>query len=173
MAPIPQLNPNTVVSYASLPSAATVGNSLFRVGSTLYYSDGTTITIVTKIATGSTAFRAIRVASGALGVDVCPKVQTLTSGAAIAWDLSLGYTARLTLATNATLSAPTNAEAGDSIVLIVTQDGTGGRTLAYNAVFKWPSGTPVTLTTTAGAIDVLTFVYDGTNWYGTGLKTFS
>jgi len=31
---------------------------------------------------------------------------------------------------------------------------------------KWPSGTAPTLTTTASRWDILTFVSDGTYWYG-------
>lgn len=93
--------------------------------------------------------------------------QALTSGASVAWNMNAGSIATLTLGTNATLDAPTNIKAGATYMLRVTQDGTGGRTLAYNAVFKWASGVAPTLSTAAGAIDVLTFVsFDGTNLIG-------
>jgi hypothetical protein len=43
-------------------------------------------------------------------------------------------------------------------ILRVTQDGTGSRTLAYNAAFKFgTAGAPV-LTTTASKTDILGFI---------------
>jgi hypothetical protein len=42
-------------------------------------------------------------------------------------------------------------------VIVITQDGTGSRTLAYGGYFKFPAGTAPTLTTTANAVDVLAY----------------
>ena len=81
----------------------------------------------------------------------------LTDAASVAVDLSLGNNFSLTLAGNRTLAAPTNVTAGQSGVIIVTQDGTGSRTLAYNSVFKFAAATAPTLTTTASAVDVLAY----------------
>ena len=53
------------------------------------------------------------------------------------------------------------------------QDGTGSRTLAYNAIYKWPAGVAPVLSTAANAIDILTFVSDGTNMYGVAQKAFA
>lgn len=100
-------------------------------------------------------------------------VQALTSGTTIAWNMASGGAATLTLATNATLDAPSNLRNGASYSLTVTQDGTGSRTLAYNSVFKFPGGTDPVLSTAAGSIDILTFLSDGTNLYGSILKAFS
>ena len=81
----------------------------------------------------------------------------LTDGATVAVDLSLGNNFTLTLAGNRTLGAPTNVTAGQSGVIVVTQDGTGSRTLAYNSAYKFAGGTAPTLTTTASAVDVLAY----------------
>jgi hypothetical protein len=81
----------------------------------------------------------------------------LTDAATIAVDLSLGNNFTVTLAGNRTLGAPTNVTAGQSGVIVVTQDGTGSRTLAYNSVYKFAGGSAVTLTTTASAVDVLAY----------------
>jgi hypothetical protein len=99
--------------------------------------------------------------------------QTLTDAASIAWDTSAGHLASVTLGGNRTLAAPTNGVAG-TYILRVTQDGTGSRTLAYNAAFKWAGGTAPTLSTTAGAVDILTFASpDGATFYGgDALKAF-
>ena len=65
------------------------------------------------------------------------------------------------------------ATAGKSFILILTQDGTGGRTATFTSV-KWPGGVAPTITTTATTgRDILTFVSDGTNWYGTYAQAFA
>ena len=83
-------------------------------------------------------------------------VVSLTDGATIAV-MSLGNNFSVTLAGNRTLGAPTNQTAGQSGVIVVTQDSTGSRTLAYNSVYKFAGGTAPTLTTTASAVDVLAY----------------
>jgi hypothetical protein len=84
-------------------------------------------------------------------------VVSLTDAATIAVDLSLGNNFSVTLAGNRTLGAPTNVTAGQSGVIVITQDGTGSRTLAFNSVYKFAGGTAPTLTTTASAVDVLAY----------------
>jgi hypothetical protein len=82
----------------------------------------------------------------------------LTDAATIAVDLSLGNNFSVTLAGNRTLGDPTNATAGQSGVIVITQDGTGSRTLAYAGTkWKFAGGTAPTLTTTASAVDVLAY----------------
>lgn len=98
---------------------------------------------------------------------------TLTDAASIAWDLSSNQVCSVTLGDNRTMAAPTNQIDGATYVLIVKQDGTGTRTLAYNAVFKFPGGTAPTLSTGANDVDILTFVSDGTNMYGVAQLDFS
>ena len=84
-------------------------------------------------------------------------VVALTDGTSIATDLSLGNNFSVTLGGNRTLANPTNITAGQSGVIVITQDGTGSRTLAYGSYFKFPAGTAPTLTTTASAVDVLAY----------------
>lgn len=91
---------------------------------------------------------------------------TLTDAATIAWDTESNQVASVTLAGDRTLGAPTNLVDGATYILTVKQDATGSRTLAYNAVFKFAGGTAPTLSTGVNAVDVLTFVSDGTNMYG-------
>ena len=93
---------------------------------------------------------------------------TLTDGATIDWNTDSGQVAKVTLAGNRTLNAPTNLENGAYYGLQIIQDGTGGRTLAFNAVFKFAGGTAPTLSTAANAIDFLNFRSDGTNLYEQG-----
>ena len=97
---------------------------------------------------------------------------TLTSGTAIAWDLSQNQIARLSLNTNGTLSAPTNAVDGGTYILIVTQ-ATGSNTLAYNAAYKFPGATAPTLTAGSGKTDIMTFVSNGTSLFGVASQNYS
>jgi len=94
--------------------------------------------------------------------------QTLTDGATISWDTSLGRVATVTLGGARTLAAPTNLKVG-TYILNVLQDATGSRTLTWNTVFKWTGGVAPVLTTTANARDVFSFFSDGTNLYGSYL----
>lgn len=82
---------------------------------------------------------------------------TLTSGTTIATDCSLGSNFFVTLAHNATFSAPTNAKDGYTYTWLIQQDGTGSRTGTWNSAFEFTS-TP-TLSTTAGKRDLVTAVY--------------
>jgi hypothetical protein len=86
-------------------------------------------------------------------------VVALTDGATIAVDLSLGNNFSVTLGGNRTLGDPSNVTAGQSGVIVVTQDGTGSRTLAYGgSKYKFAGGTAPTLTAGAGgAVDVLAY----------------
>ncbi len=82
----------------------------------------------------------------------------LTDGATIAVDMSLGNNFSVTLGGSRSLGDPSNVTAGQSGVIVVTQDGTGSRTLAYAGTkYKFAGGTAPTLTTTAAAVDVLAY----------------
>ena len=84
-------------------------------------------------------------------------IVALTDGTNIATDLALGNNFSVTLGGNRTLDNPTNITAGQSGVIVITQDGTGSRTLAYGSYWKFAGGTAPTLTTTADAVDVLAY----------------
>jgi hypothetical protein len=96
------------------------------------------------------------------------KNQTLTDGVTINWNTASGQVATVTLGGNRTMAAPTNLKVG-TYILHVYQDATGSRLITWNSVFKWVGGVAPTLTTTASAHDVLSFVSDGTNLYGSYL----
>ena len=87
-------------------------------------------------------------------------ITALTDGATITPDFSASNNYSVTLGGNRTLANPTNLTAGQSGVILITQDGTGSRTLAYGSYFKFPGGTAPTLTTTASAIDALVYFVD-------------
>ena len=89
------------------------------------------------------------------------------TGTAANIDLSLGTVFTATLNGNATLTI-TNAGTVSSFTLVLTNDATPSRTVAFaysGGTFRTPTGT-ITRTTTANAIDVWFFftTNGGTNW---------
>ena len=80
-------------------------------------------------------------------------------------DWTTGNFQRSTLTDNCTytFTAPTGTT---TLILKLIQDGTGSRIATFPASVKWSGGTAPTLTTTANAIDIISFYYDGTNYYG-------
>ena len=93
---------------------------------------------------------------------------TLTDQATVTWDASTQDVCKLTLGGNRTLAAPTNNTTGQFISILVIQDGTGSRTLTWNAVYEFASDTAPTLTTTANLGDVFVFRYNGSKWLEVG-----
>ena len=93
---------------------------------------------------------------------------TLTDQATVTWDASTQDVCKLTLGGNRTMAAPTNNTTGQFISILVIQDGTGSRTLTWNAVFEFKDDTAPTLTTTASKGDVFVFRYNGSKWLEVG-----
>lgn len=82
----------------------------------------------------------------------------LTYAAAQTWDVSTNPIATLAPTGNVTSFSISNATAGRTYVLRVTQDTTA-RTIAYtSANFKWAGGSAPTLSTGSGAIDYYIFI---------------
>jgi hypothetical protein len=94
----------------------------------------------------------------------------LTDGATITWDVIDSPVAKVTLGGNRTLSAPsgTTPFAGQFVSLLIIQDGTGGRTVTWNAVYEFAADTAPTLTATASLGDLFTFRYNGAKWLEVG-----
>jgi hypothetical protein len=98
--------------------------------------------------------------------------QVLTAGATINWNPALGLNASVTLDQNSTLSFTNTPNVGSYGTVVLTQDGTGSRTIAIpiianvtNKVLGSTSTSTVTLSTAANSKDILNFYYDGTNCY--------
>jgi hypothetical protein len=94
----------------------------------------------------------------------------LTDGATITWDVIDSPVAKVTLGGNRTLSAPsgTTPIAGQFVSLLIIQDGTGGRTVTWNAVYEFAEDTAPDLTATASKGDLFTFRYNGSKWLEIG-----
>ena len=137
---------------------AGTGGTVFS-GST----SGTTIVAASAVATGTLTLPAATSTLAALGVvqsfTVAQRgaVSALTDGATITPDFAGANNFSVTLGGSRTLANPSNQTAGQTGTIVITQDGTGGRTLAYGSNYKFAGGTVPTLTTTANAVDTLVY----------------
>ena len=93
---------------------------------------------------------------------------TLTFDATQDWDVRASPVAKVTLTANVTFDAPSNPTTGQYISIVCIQDGTGSRTIAWNAVFEFTGDTAPTATTTASKGDMFTFRYNGSKWLEVG-----
>ena len=92
-------------------------------------------------------------------------IGTVTSSSTLSLTSGTVQTATLTASTACTFTMPT-ATAGKSFVLLLKQAAaTGNGTATFTSVKFGTAGAP-TITATAGKMDILTFISDGTNWYG-------
>lgn len=92
-------------------------------------------------------------------------IGTVTSSNTIALTNGTVQTATLTASTACTFTMPT-ATAGKSFVLLLKQAASTGNGTATFTGVKWGTAGAPTITATAGKMDILTFIADGTNWYG-------
>ena len=98
-------------------------------------------------------------------VESVVSIGTVTSSSTLSLTNGTVQTATLTASTACTFTMPT-ATAGKSFVLLLKQAAsTGNGTATFTGVKFGTAGAP-TITATAGKMDILTFIADGTNWYG-------
>ena len=93
---------------------------------------------------------------------------TLTDASTVTWNSLTSPVAKVTLGGNRTIAAATGAVAGTFASLLVIQDGTGSRTVTWNAAYEFAADTAPTLTTTANLGDLFVFRYNGAKWLETG-----
>jgi hypothetical protein len=149
---------------AGLISATGAITGAALTGTSLTVSTGNAVISAGNVGIGTTS-PAAKLA--VVGTGYSPTI-TLTDGATLNWDTSLGQVAQVTLGGNRTFAAPTNLVNGGFYSLLIIQDGTGSRTISWNAVFDFAGGTAPTLSTAAGAKDLITWRSDGTNMLEVG-----
>ena len=162
----------TDISWGASPGAALTGstnNTITTVtganaisGEANLTFDGSTLA-VTGAATVSTTLTVAGAAT--LSED------TLTDASTITWAANTSPVAKVTLGANRTLGNASGGVAGQFISLLVIQDGTGSRTLTWNAAYEFKDDTAPTLTTTASKGDLFVFRYNGAKWLEVGRNT--
>jgi hypothetical protein len=100
------------------------------------------------------------------------RVDLGSTGGNITLDMANGSIFAMTATSSISNIALSNAGVGASGTLIITQDGTGGKTLTTTSAWKFASGSK-TLSTAANAIDVISFFTDGTTVYAALSKGYA
>jgi len=99
-------------------------------------------------------------------------IGTVTTSNTISLTSGTVQTATLTASTGCTFTMPT-ATAGKSFLLLLKQAASTGNGTATFTGVKWGTAGAPTITATAGKMDILTFVSDGTNWYGSYVQGYT
>jgi hypothetical protein len=173
-------SPTLVTPTLGAASATSVANALGAVGTPSYTFTGDLNTGLWSPAADTLAFStngaevARLTSAGYLEAVYSDEVVALgNSGTATSIDLRQGtvFTATLTGNCTFTLTNPNaNANRGSSFTLILTNDATAGRTVAWaGGAFRFPGGaSTLSRTTTANAVDIWVFFTpdNGTTYYG-------
>jgi hypothetical protein len=144
----------TAVNYFEMTNSATGNNPALSV-------EGGDADVGLNIATKGTGL--IKFDNAAYNNEVA-----LTDGATVNWAVNTSPVAKVTLGGNRTIAAPSGGATGQFVSLLIIQDGTGSRTVTWNAVYEFASDTAPTLTTTADKGDLFVFRYNGTKWLEVG-----
>ena len=157
-------------SFTTLSASSTLtlgGTAVTATAAEINYLDITTLgtTAASKAVTAD--------ANGVIKFDngLQEESTVLTSGTTVGLDLNDGTVFTITLAHNIgtfNWTNPAGSGYATTFTLIVTQDGTGSRTISWPSEVDWGSATAPTLTTTAAGVDVFVFttVDGGTTYYG-------
>jgi hypothetical protein len=147
-----------------IPVVATAG-SVSNVNNTLVQRDGSgNINVSTVNSTGV-------VVSGGQSYDVIPSTTTPTgTTATINWNNGNVQVLSLASATGNVAVTMTNGQNGAEYTLYVIQGSNG-----YNAIFPgvlWPNGVALSVTSTSGVTNIVTFSVEGSNYYGDVNETY-
>lgn len=149
------------------------GDNLDLTGSNI--SNVGNITVATTITTANANVTLATITTGNVAnLQTTKYNETVVAGGSVSGtitpDVATGTVFNYTLTGNITLNSLSNSVAGSGCTLILTQDGTGNRTLTSTMKFL---GGSKTLSTAAASIDILSVFYDGTTYYASLGKGYS
>jgi hypothetical protein len=183
---VPQL-PGTAYTVSSNTITFTGAPSSGTSNIYVYYTSPITQVIAPSQGTVSSTSFASSTGSGAVVLQTSPTITTptitdyiesvvaigtVTSSSTISLTSGTVQTATLTASTACTFTMPT-ATAGKSFVLLLKQAASTGNGTATFTSVKWGTAGAPTITATAGKMDILTFIADGTNWYGSYVQGYT
>ena len=155
----------------------TTGSNAFYSGivtATSFSGDGSGLTGISSVSFATTSFGlsgspAILVSSVGINTttvngtklylngNAASNIVTLTDGATITPDFTLGNNFQVTIAASRTIANPTGVTTGQSGVIFIQEDGTGGYTVGWGTSWDFASSTAPTLITTASALNALPY----------------
>ena len=93
---------------------------------------------------------------------------TLTDASTVSWNALTQPVAKVTLGGNRTLGAASGVQTGQFISILFVQDGTGSRTISFNAAYEHTGDVAPVLTTTANKGDLFVYRYNGAKFLEVG-----
>jgi len=96
---------------------------------------------------------------------------TIAASSTTTIDLSTGNVFTVSMGMNISTLNLTNPGLGTYLIKFV-QDATGSREVSFPIAWKWAGGIAPSLTNTAGKIDIVTLIYDGSTFYATIVQNF-
>ena len=165
---LPPINGGTGIANNSSSTLAITGDfaSTFVVsGAYTYTFPGATDTLVNLGSAQNLTSKTLTNPTVTNYVESVVAIGTVTTSSTLSLTNGTVQTATLTASTACTFTMPT-ATAGKSFVLLLKQAATTGNGTATFSGVKWGLAGAPTITATAGKMDILTFIADGTNWYG-------
>ena len=160
---------NMTLPNVTISSVATAFPNNFLANSTATLGNATITLGGTTSSVGNLAVANVTVTNYTESVVA---IGTVTSTNTLALTNGTVQTATLTASTACTFTMPT-ATAGKSFILLLKQAASTGNGTATFTGVKWGTAGAPTITATAGKMDILTFVSDGTNWYGSIAQGFT
>lgn len=101
------------------------------------------------------------------------EVDNGNSGTSKNIDWTAGQKQKITSTGSCTITFTAPLGPSNLTLRIIHENSVTAYAYTWPATVKWPGGTKATTTNTANAIDVVSFYYDGTNYYGVGSSNFS
>jgi hypothetical protein len=125
-----------------------------------------------RLLTPCALFFLVSLQPAAYAADAGPSYRDLKDASTISVDWSAADTQAVTLGGNRTLTF-SNGQKGGKYILVLRQDVTGSRTVAWPSSVHWAGVSGPTLTTIAGKADYIGFIFNGTSydmvWMSQGL----
>jgi len=146
------------LSVANTFSTGNTFNSTVSVSAVAKFTGDTTFSSLISVV-GAATFGGASTFNNTVQVSGAAKgtIITVTDAASVIVSMAKANTFVVTLAGNRTLGFPSPIPPGQSGMIYIYQDGTGSRTLAYTSCWRSAGGSTPTLTTTAAAVDMLTY----------------
>ena len=181
----PQLGGNLDIQAFNIEGAVAADftklAALTATSTELNYVDGVTSSIQTQLNAKGTLSNLVEDTTPQLGGELDAQantigftLQTATGDGTTTIDWTNGNKFKFTFGAfneTFTFTAPSKP---CSLTLVLVQDSVGSRTATWPGTVKWVGGTAPTLTTTATTgTDIVTFFFDGTNYYGGAGLDFS
>lgn len=95
------------------------------------------------------------------------------SGTSLNINWTSGNKQKITTTGNCTLTFVDPTGPCNLILRIVHEASSSMYAYTYPSTVKWNGGTKPVTTNTSGSVDIITFYFDGTNYWGAGLLNFS